>query len=688
MLAGLSKWELYSGDGQTEVLSCVDPSSGVRKCLEDPFNPESEAIEAIGSSLQDVSAVIIPPCSPRTIEALRSAAPDLKCVLVADNDPERLKLWSESFAGSLEACETIALPSNFHEAEELLRERLMRFECEIFLGGFAVYIPQRFRRLEKELSDFLESRVLYLQREACSAAATRSVWSWRSALNQLLNAPERQPSRLAATPEGERPEAVVIVGAGPSLDRNIQDLRELSDKAIIIATDAALNTMLENGVRPDLVASMDSGPLMWRLFEKALPRLDGLPLAASLGSSHVLYRAYPGEVLAFKDEAGGLPSISEGLPAVKHGKCVGHFAFHIAESLNPGSIVMVGFDLAYRDGQFHTSKMPYKGADDFKSSYRATETLVDAATGGKIASDLSLEFFLRYFEKAIAESPCEVVDATEGGALKLGARIATLREALSKLPPVRRPLAIAPNGEFLPERKAVRTATLRKSLDALSVKLRGVLEEAKAMERSKIRNPLRELDLESEEFRTASACANFLLMTEWVKALKDYPRIGFAKFKSLLSALSEDLLSCSETVSAALLAASGEWRRDASKSIVLVPDGMERAAVSALLSKLAPGAASVFDSKSPLHLLWKEMARLEAGRVFCFDGNSVPELWSVPKLPCFDVKTGFNPSPHDKTLWLPGYAALCLDEGVRGSWRGFLPESVACTLLEEARLDA
>lgn len=686
MVAGLSRWELFPGDGQAQVISCVEEATGLRKCLEDPFNPESEALETLSSSLKNISVLIIPPCSARTIEALRAEAPELKSVIIADNDTERLDCWRESFAADLKGCEVLSLPKDLHEAEAALRERLMQFECEIFLGSCAVYIPRRFRRFDKDFSEFLETKVLYLQHESCSAAATRSIWSWRSTLNQLLNAPERPVSRIAPKDAKEPgPEAVVIVGAGPSLDTNIKDLKEYADRAIIISTDAALNTMLENDVRPDLVASMDSGPLMWRIFERNIGRLTGIPLAASLGSSHVLYRAYPGSIALFTDSDDG-SALKAGIPCVEHGKCVGHFAFHLAESLRPETIVMVGFDLAYRDGQFHASGMPYKCVEDFKRSYQSTSSFVEAAAGGRVQTDLSLEIFLRYFEDAIAACPCKVVDATEGGALKRGARLATLRETLSAFAPARRPLRIEDNPLYDLESKAKAVRGLRDSLERLSPKLLKSVEEAHLMSRANVRNPLKELDLESSEFKTVSACANFLLMAEWVKALKAYPAVDFAKFKGLLEALSEDLLVCSETISAAILAASKEWRRDSSKSIVLAPEDLEAGTLSLILSKLEPDAA-VYDAKSPLHQLWREMVRLEAGRVICVNGNSCPELWSVPRLPCFDIKTAFNPSSHDKTIWLPGYCALCLDEGLFEKWREHLPKDVDCRIFKEVSLN-
>ena len=681
MLNGTSRLETFSGDGETQVLSYVEISSGSRKCLEDPFNPESEALETLSSNLKNISALIVPPCSSRTINALREAAPDLKTVIIADYDHERITLWKKSFETELKNCEILELPKDLKDAEEVLRERLMNFECEIFLGRCAVYIPERFRRIDKPFSEFLESKVLFLQRESCSAAATRSMWSWRRTLNQLLNAGERPVHRIDEKKQ-ERPSAVVIVGAGPSLDSNIKDLKDYSDRALIISTDAALNTMLENDVRPHLIASMDSGPLMWRLFEKNLEKIKDIPLAASLDSNHLLYKDYPGKILLFAEDIAN-SSLKKGLPDVQHGKCVGHFAFHIAESLKPETIVMVGFDLAYRDGQFYSSSMPYKGFADFKKSYQSTSSFVEAAGGGMVQTDLSLEFFLKYFENAIASSPCKVIDATEGGALKRGAKIAGLRETLASLPPAPS-LALETNRAFIPEEKAKLIISIHQALSALSPKLLKIKGEAKLMTAASVRNPLKDIDLNSEEFKLVSSCANFLLMTEWANAIKSYSPKSIGKFKDVLESLADDLHICSETLSTALEAASKNWIREKESHIALVPDSLDPQSIKIALETLAPRAA-VFKADTPLHTLWREMIRLKTGSVICFDGNTAPELWTVPELPCIDVKSSFNPSPHDKTLWLPGYKILCLSEDCLSKWKAHLPTNISCSLLRRAQ---
>lgn len=683
MVANTTRLESYSVDGQNYVLSYLDSASGIRKCLEDPFNPESEALETLAGSLKDVSALIIPPCSARTINALKEAAPDLSSVIVADHDSERLALWGESYGSLGEGLETLALPVDPAQAEKALRERLMRFECDIFLGRLCVYIPQRFRRFDKDFAKFLEEKVLYLQRESCSAAATRSLRSWRHTLNQLLNSDVREVHRIDEDAQ-EKPQAVVVVGAGPSLDENIKELKEFSEKAIIISTDAALNTMLENGVRPSLVASMDSGPLMWRLFERNLDKLGEIPLAASQGSFHRLFKDYPGKVALYARPGEGL-RLAEGLPVVEHGQCVGHFAFHIAESLKPETIVMLGFDLAYRDGRMHTAAMPYQGFADFKKSYESTSSFVESVDGGMVKTDLSLEFFLRYFENAIASCRAKVVDATGAGALKRGARIASLAETLSALP-VAPKLPLVPNPLFSPKEKRALKEVLKTSLKSLAGKLETIKSEAEAMTPATLRNPLKELPFDSEEYSIVSSCANFLLMAEWSALLKSRKNLDFKRFKSVLLALSEDLRVSAETLVAAL-DVSAPWPRDPRMALALRPEGLPDSLFNESLAKLAPGAA-VFDSSAPLHSLWRELVERRCSKVVCYDGATAPELWSVPGLACVDIRSKTELGAHDKSLWLPGYSVACLDVDTARVLRASLPQSVPCELLEESPVHA
>lgn len=59
---------------------------------------------------------------------------------------------------------------------------------------------------------------------------------------------------------------VIIVSAGPSLNKNIQDLKLAKGKACIIATDTAMKPLLNAGIIPDLFVIVD-GLKPGKLFE-------------------------------------------------------------------------------------------------------------------------------------------------------------------------------------------------------------------------------------------------------------------------------------------------------------------------------------------------------------------------------------------------------------------------------------
>ena len=48
-----------------------------------------------------------------------------------------------------------------------------------------------------------------------------------------------------------------IVSAGPSLDKNIEELKNIKGRGIIMAVDTAIKPLLKHGIVPDIIASVD-----------------------------------------------------------------------------------------------------------------------------------------------------------------------------------------------------------------------------------------------------------------------------------------------------------------------------------------------------------------------------------------------------------------------------------------------
>lgn len=101
-------------------------------------------------------------------------------------------------------------------------------------------------------------------------------------VKELLDAVKEKPCDTA-----------IMVAAGPSLDKNVHLLKEVKDKAFIIAVDTALKPVLNSGVKPDLTITIDSHKpkeLFWINGES----ID-VPMIVELQSNSEVIKGYKGK---------------------------------------------------------------------------------------------------------------------------------------------------------------------------------------------------------------------------------------------------------------------------------------------------------------------------------------------------------------------------------------------------------
>jgi hypothetical protein len=144
--------------------------------------------------------------------------------------------------------------------------------------------------------------------------------------------------------------AAVVVGAGPSLDRNGPELAALQDRAIILTADTAAAPLAAHGVRPHIAVSVDSSALNAQHLT-AIPDPHDIALAAE-GSIHPAgLAAFAGRSFTFR------VSNHEPWPwlrraGVHRGEVttwgsVLTSTFVLARRLGCDPIVFIGSDLAY-----------------------------------------------------------------------------------------------------------------------------------------------------------------------------------------------------------------------------------------------------------------------------------------------------------------------------------------------------
>jgi hypothetical protein len=240
----------------------------------------------------------------------------------------------------------------------------------------------------------------------------------------------------------------IIVSAGPSLRKNKHVLKEAQGRAVLVAVQTTLQPLLEMGVEPDYVTSLDYHDICTRFFEK-LPKELRTTLVAEPKASSAIFSLFPGPIRLLGNEYADtlVREMSLGKDRLRAGATVAHLAFYLAEYMGCDPIIFVGQDLGFSDGLCYAPGTSYEDVWRPELSRFCTMEMkqwehvarerpilrrIEDWQGRGMYTEERLFAYLQQFERDFAASPARIIDATEGGALKRGARAMTLCDALNE----------------------------------------------------------------------------------------------------------------------------------------------------------------------------------------------------------------------------------------------------------------
>jgi hypothetical protein len=236
----------------------------------------------------------------------------------------------------------------------------------------------------------------------------------------------------------------ILVAAGPSLDKNIDLLKEVKGKALIIAADAVLKKLLKHDIVPDIVTVIDGYKHILKYFEGLdYNRLDDVVLVTSPQFYGHVIEEWPGPVVfspgygVGEEIIGWVEGFSDYKGRIPTGGSVAHLSFGLACILKADPIVFVGQDLALTGGVTHASGSDYRKSlkEQFKDTNRKYYKIKDI-NGEDVWTRDDFYLFLEWFNKFIKDlkdngNQTEFIDATEGGARIEGTEIMTLKEVIN-----------------------------------------------------------------------------------------------------------------------------------------------------------------------------------------------------------------------------------------------------------------
>lgn len=226
----------------------------------------------------------------------------------------------------------------------------------------------------------------------------------------------------------------ILVSAGPSLDKNIDEIRKAKGKAFIIAVDTALKTLLKKNIIPDIVITIDSHkpPILFMH-----TKFKDIPMVVCDCSNYELYVLHQGKRFYFAETESYMSYIyNEGtggrLYSTETGGSVANNAFSLINILGFKKIILVGQDLAYTGKKFHTTDAYGESDKNVLEDYNKYFEVEDIY-GGKVYTESNMDLYRKWFESQIIRYPrLRVIDATEGGAKIEGSEIMTLKEAIEQ----------------------------------------------------------------------------------------------------------------------------------------------------------------------------------------------------------------------------------------------------------------
>lgn len=236
----------------------------------------------------------------------------------------------------------------------------------------------------------------------------------------------------------------LVVSGGPSLSKNIKLIKDF--KGLIFTGGRTLTPILEQGVRPDFLVSVDPQDITYETLREnadndipliTLDQSNDKVVAANQGPQYFL----AGEEFT-KDFLGNKEAQS-----LQMGGSVATVCVSAAQYMGCNPIIFIGQDLAYTDMKKHadecSDKLVNGGVNEVKQDADYTKMgykQVESVEGGKVWSTKVLITYLRWIETFIqVYNQHQFINATEGGAKIHGADHKTFQEVIEMFRDLEKP---------------------------------------------------------------------------------------------------------------------------------------------------------------------------------------------------------------------------------------------------------
>lgn len=273
----------------------------------------------------------------------------------------------------------------------------------------------KYKAYIKEIYDELKKVLLLLQGNLSTEISFSRRWLY-NIIRNLKFAPYH--NNIVCLENSFKGLPVIIVSAGPSLEKNMDLLKQLYDKALIIAVGTAASILDSNGIEAHIIMGVDGNPSESAIFKKI--RNTGALFIYGQMIHFESIEAYGGNKMWMHSQGEKkLEDLFQKLdyeyPAIISGGSIAHTGLAFADWLKASTILLIGQDLAYTNQRLYAKGCAHENRELMlkEEGYIQQEDIYGNTVYTKIPFLTFKHWFEDYVKIKIKDT--KVFNCTEGG---------------------------------------------------------------------------------------------------------------------------------------------------------------------------------------------------------------------------------------------------------------------------------
>ncbi|MFD2505528.1 motility associated factor glycosyltransferase family protein [Paenibacillus septentrionalis] len=289
------------------------------------------------------------------------------------------------------------------------------------LSQIDVYIPYYAQINIEDMRAFYEYNYLIRESRLIEIGFEKQFGTlpYRNSINNIEKMLLSQPiSELHNKFEGC---TALVVGGGPSLAVDAEEIKKHKDKLLIIAAGSSIQSLLTYGIEPHLMVSMDPGSANGKVYEKI--ESSEIPLVfvpqiyaniLNIHPKHNYYAWFQNDVIInylfsdIKVDYNFVPTNS-----------VSGTAIQVAKYLGANQILFAGQDCSFPNNEFYAQGVEHVSESQLKKKIAKGNLEVENVNGTTNYTDISMKSVLENIERLIST----IDDVTFINTSSLGAKI-------------------------------------------------------------------------------------------------------------------------------------------------------------------------------------------------------------------------------------------------------------------------